>query len=81
MECPGRDRRLQRILADPVEVLEVRHGDDAVLAQGPRVVKHAGSARFVVAVVEIVADDHHTLVDAPHGRADGEIGRFLHPFL
>jgi len=69
------------ILVDLVEILQIRHGYDAVLAERARVVEHARRARLVVAVVEIVADDHHALLDAPHRRADGEIRRFLHPFF
>ena len=71
----------EAILGDAVEVLEIGHGDDAMLAQRPRVVEDAGRIGLIIAVIEIVADDHDPFVDAPHRGVDGQIRGLLHPRL
>src|SRR5262245_42794162 len=55
------------VLGDAIQILEVGHGDDAVFAQRPRIVEHARCAGFVIAVVEVITDDHDALPDAPLG--------------
>src|SRR5215467_1467167 len=83
----GADRRGFRVdqgepvFANPVEILQIRHRDHAVFAQGARIVKYARRLGFIVAVIEIVADDDDAPLDAPHRGADGQIGRRFHPFF
>src|SRR5262245_46100995 len=77
-ELERQRKQRETVLVDAVEVLQIRHGDHAVLAEGARIVEHARGAGLVVAVIEVIADDRHTLVDAPHGRTDGEVRGLLH---
>src|SRR5262249_56557149 len=69
------------VLADAIQILQVRHGEDAVFAQRAGIMKHARRAGFVIAVVEIIPDDHDALVDAPLGAADGQVRGRFHPFV
>src|SRR4051794_13932491 len=51
----------EAILFDAIEILQIRHGDDAVLAERARIVEGARRVRLVIAMIEIVTDDHHAL--------------------
>src|SRR5262249_29878039 len=90
-QCPRAHRRRLRadqlewkadqrktILFDPVEVLQIGHCNHAVFAERARIMEDARCARLVVTMIEVVTDNHHALLDAPHCRTDGQIGRLCH---
>ncbi len=69
------------VLGDAIQILQIRHGDDAVFAQCAGIMKHARCAGFVITMIEVVTDDHDALADAPLGGADGQVRGCFHPFV